>query len=144
MRILPSRPKVNMDPVYEPFFTALANGEFQLLRCAECGEWYWPVAYCRNHNNLPFLGNMQWERASGKGSVFTYNVQHIAFDSAFKGQLPLVYALVELDEGPLFASNVVDCPPDDVSVGMAVEVEIAQVNSHEDYFLPVFHPAQPA
>ena len=45
---------------------------------------------------------------------------------------------MDLDEGPRLVSNVVDIPPEDVKVGMAVEVVF---EDHDEYTLPKFKPS---
>jgi uncharacterized protein len=44
---------------------------------------------------------------------------------------------VDLDEGPRSISNVIGCPPDQVEIGMAVELVY---EDNEGYTLPKFHP----
>jgi len=129
------KPAPNIDEDILPFWEGLKRHEFLLLRCKTCGAWYWPAAYCRNHENEPFMGNMQWQPASGRGKVFTFNVHHWAFDPAFKEDVPYVYALIELDEGPMFGTNIVGCSPDDVKIGQPVEI-IFEDHPEEGFTLP--------
>lgn len=53
--------------------------------------------------------------------------------------VPYPVALIALDEGPRFLSNVVDCPVEDLRVGMPVEVVFADVT--DDCTLPKFRPS---
>ncbi len=129
------KPRPNIDEDIRPFWEGLRRHEFLLFRCTKCGAWYWPVAYCRNHVNEPFMGNMQWQPASGKGRVFTFNVHRWAFDPAFKEDVPYIYALIELDEGPMFGTNIVGCQPEDLSIGQPVEI-IFEDHPEEDFTLP--------
>lgn len=129
------KPRPNVDEEILPFWEGLKRHEFLLLRCRTCGAWYWPAAYCRNHENEPFMGNMQWQPASGRGKVFTFNVHHWAFDPAFKEDVPYVYALIELDEGPMFGTNIVGCSPGDVKIGQPVEI-IFEDHPEEGFTLP--------
>jgi len=77
--------------------------------------------------------------ASGRGKVFSFNVHNVAFDQAFKDDVPYVYAMIELDEGPMFATNVVECPSEDVSIGMPVEIAFQDMD--ETVTLPKMRPA---
>ena len=63
---------------------------------------------------------------SGRGTVFTYTVNYHPFNPAVPP--PYVIAIVELVEqvGLRFTTNIVDCPVDDVYIGMAVEVTFEQ------------------
>jgi uncharacterized OB-fold protein len=65
-------------------------------------------------------------------------VHHVAFHPGFQDRLPYVYALVELDEGPLFGTNIVGCDPKDVYVGMPVEIAYEDITP--EYTLPMFRP----
>ncbi len=134
------KPLPNIDADIKPFWDAVKEHKFKLLRCKECGAWYWPMAYCRNHKNQPFHGNMEWTEASGKGKVFAFNIHYVAFDPAFKDDVPYVYSLIELDEGPIFGSNIVGCKPTEVKVGMPVEVTFEDITS--EFTLPKFRPVK--
>jgi uncharacterized OB-fold protein len=52
--------------------------------------------------------------------------------------LPLVVALVDLAEGPRIMTNLIDVAPEDVRVGMRVEVSFERVS--ELAALPLFTP----
>lgn len=118
-----TKPLPNIDADIAPFWAAVRRHEFRLLRCGTCGAWYWPASYCRAcEGSGAFRENMTWEQASGRGRVFAFNVHHWAFDPAFKEDVPYVYALIELAEGPMFGTNIVDRDAQDIRVGDAVEV----------------------
>ena len=55
-------------------------------------------------------------------------------------EVPYVIAIVELDEQPglRLLTNIVDCPVDDVEIGMPVEVAFVERGAA---FIPVFHRA---
>jgi uncharacterized OB-fold protein len=73
---------------------------------------------------------------SGRGRIYTFAVYRRAFHPAFKDDVPYVVAVVELEDGPFFLSNIVECNPDEVSCGMPVEVVWEDVA--EDFALPKF------
>lgn len=133
----PSRPRPNISLEMKPFWDAVSNKRFKLMRCQKCQEWYWPAAYCRKHENEPFYGNMKWEEASGKGKIFAFNIHRRAFNPAF--ETPYVYALIELDEGPMFGSNIIDVLVEQVSIGMSVEVRFRE---YDGMILPQFRPVR--
>jgi hypothetical protein len=49
-------------------------------------------------------------------------VVHRSGVPGYRDALPYVVAYVELEEGPRVMTNIVDCEPDEVAVGMAVRV----------------------
>ncbi len=130
-----SRPHPNLDPEIKPFWDGLREHKFLLFRCHTCSAWYWPAAYCRNHPNKPFMQEMAWEPASGRGKVFAFNVHHVAFSPEFRDDVPFVFALIELAEGPMFGTNIVDCAPQEVRVGAETEI-IFEDHPQEGFTLP--------
>jgi uncharacterized protein len=134
-----AKPRPNIDDDIRPFWEGLRRHEFLLFRCKTCGAWYWPASYCRHHANQAFMGNLEWQRASGKGRIFSFNVHHWAFHPAFKEDVPYVYALIELDEGPMFGTNIVGCRPEDVSIGQRVEI-VFEDHPEEGFTLPKARP----
>jgi uncharacterized OB-fold protein len=53
--------------------------------------------------------------------------------------VPYVVALVELPEGVRVLSNVINCEPDSVAIGMPVRLTF--VDAAEDFRIPMFEPA---
>ena len=135
-----AKPIPSIDPDIAPFWEAAKKHEFLLMRCKKCGAWYFPAAYCRFHENEPLFGNMEWTRASGRGKVFAFNITHRAFNPAFANDIPYVFALIELDEGPIFGTNVIGCAPETVKIGMPVEVVFEDIT--DEFALPKFRPIQ--
>ena len=72
---------------------------------------------------------LQWFEASGRGEVYTYVVAYPPFLPALEHLLPHIMVVVQLDEGPRMMTNVVGCAPDDVKIGMAVQVEFEVVDA---------------
>jgi len=103
----------------EEFWAATAEGRLLLRRCDDCGTVIWyPRAHC------PACGSQRtsWTQASGKGTVYTFTVVHRSMLEGFRDALPYVIAYVELEEGPRVLTNVVECDPASVEVGMPVSV----------------------
>lgn len=133
------KPLPQIDHDNEAFWAGLKDHKLLLWRCKTCGAWYWPKAYCRNHGNEPFAANMAWAEAKGIGKLFAFNRHHMAFHPGFKDEIPYVYALIELDEGPLISSTLVgDKMPRDVyDVGQKVEI-VYEDHPRDGFTLPRF------
>jgi uncharacterized OB-fold protein len=133
------KPFPNIDHDNAAFYEGLGRHELLLWRCTKCQSWYWPVCYCQHCDNGPFAAQMRWEKSSGKGKIFAFNIHHMAFHPAFQADLPYVYALIELDEGPLISSTLIgDVLPTDVHrVGQKVEV-VYEDHPNEGFTLPRF------
>ncbi len=84
--------------------------------------------------------DLEWVKASGKAKVWTYAIHHMGPTKAYKGDPPYVVALVELEEGVKMMTNVVDCDPHDVHVGMELEVVFDDVT--DEVTLPKFKPVK--
>jgi hypothetical protein len=82
----------------------------------------------------------EWRRAAGRGIVYSFTVIHRPPFPAFRDKVPYVLALVELSEGVRMMTNIVDCNPNTVEIGMAVEVTFEDVT--EEVTLPQFKPAK--
>jgi uncharacterized protein len=124
-----------LTPLNRPFWTSGADGELQVLRCRTCRHWiHPPVSPCPNCGGAELAS----EPVSGEGTVFTYTINWHPFNPAVP--VPIVIAIVELPEqaGLRFTTNLVDCAPADVRIGLPVEVRFEQ---HGDIWVPVFAPA---
>lgn len=127
--------QVGGDDVDLPFWQAAREGRFLVHRCGVCQRSYWPASLCTLHGNA----DMHWVEASGRGEVYTYTIVHHAYTPAMRDKTPFVVAVVKLEEGPFFHTNILDCPPDAVTVGLPVEVAIDPAG--EGLTLPKFRPA---
>src|SRR5690348_10190137 len=90
-----------------PWWDGLKRHEFLLYRCKRCGAHYWPLAQCRNHDDIPRLDEMEWAPTSGKGTVFSWVIIHQVLNQAFKDEVPYAMALVEMNEGPLVSGRII-------------------------------------
>lgn len=125
---------VGGDPADLPFWEGCREGKFLLHRCNICNRHYWPASRCVEHG----ARDMNWVESPGKGTVYTYTVLHRALTPSMKDRIPFAVAVVQLDEGPFYHSNIVACSHDAVKVGMRVSVEMADHDS--GLSIPVFKP----
>ncbi len=130
------KPQPVMSEETAPFWEGTANDELRVQRCKECGNLQLPASAacmaCRS-------SDLEWIRASGSGTVFSFTVVHHAFHPAFASEVPYVVADVELDEGPVLTASIVDVDPAQVKIGMDVEARFRRLD--EQYVLCVFVPA---
>ena len=135
---IPARMLPKLDAHNRAFWTGGADGRLMVARCTQCALWVSPPAA-----DCPDCGGpLAAQPASGHGTVFTYTVNYQSFNPAVP--VPYVIAIVELaeQEGLRIAANIVDCEPDSVHVGLAVEVRFEPHHvDGEDVFVPVFAPA---
>ena len=135
------KPLPNIDEDNAAFYDGLKEHQLLVWKCKDCtcGKAYWPKAYCQEKKPEPFAQNMHWVQASGKGRLFAFNRHHWAFHPGFKEDIPYVYALIELDEGPLISTTLVgDRMPKDVyDVGQRVEI-VYEDHPAEGFTIPRF------
>ena len=82
---------------------------------------------------------MNWTEASGKAKVFSFTVTYTGVESKFAPDLPYVLAWVDLEEeGVRMLTNIVGCDPEEVKIGMDVEVIFEDVSP--EISLPKFRP----
>jgi uncharacterized OB-fold protein len=84
--------------------------------------------------------SLQWEWGStrGKGKIYCWTTVHQPLDPAFADSVPYAAVIVELDEGPRLATWVTGISPEQLEVGMAVEVWFDEIT--ENVTLPKFKP----
>ena len=70
----------------------------------------------------------------GRGTVYTFTITRQPVSRAFVGRLPWAVVEVELEEGVHLISNLMDCDPEEIEIGMAVVFE--EVN--DEITLPKF------
>jgi uncharacterized OB-fold protein len=81
-----------------------------------------------------------WFAASGKGRLGTWVTFHQAFQAHFADKLPYVVGLVDLEEGPRLAANIVETSADALEIGLNVEVVFEQLT--DEVTLPQFRPSK--
>jgi len=120
-----------------PWWEAAARHELMVQRCSHCGYMRLPPA--------PVCGECQsfdlhLTQVSGRGEVYTYTIVHrpIAMDQT----VPFVIAVIDLEGAPgvRLISNLVEIDPDEVAIGLAVEV--AWEDMSDDLSLPRFKRAE--
>ncbi len=115
------------------FWDACRAGELRLQRCTGCGTFrHHPRPICPSCGSLDY----EWARASGRGTVHTFTIVHRPTLPAFEDDIPYNVVAVRLDEGVFMVSNLVDCPNDQIAIGMPVEVVFERVS--DEVTLPRF------
>ncbi len=70
-------------------------------------------------------GDWHWEAASGRATLMSWTVFHVAYHQAFANRLPYNVAIVELDEGPRMITNITDSPDGNgLRIGMKLELAL--------------------
>jgi uncharacterized protein len=128
------RPRFNQDQAW--FWEGLRAHELRIQRFTDDGSLVHPPA-----NANPKTQHMEydWVVASGKATLYSFTVAHYPQVPSF--DYPHVVGLVELEEGVRIVSPIVGCTPDQLEIGMPLELSF--VDTHEDVTVHQFHPAAP-
>jgi uncharacterized OB-fold protein len=118
------------------FWEGAKRHELMAYKCLNCGAFYYPAIHCVSCDKP----NMEWVKVSGKGCVYSFVVYQQLYHPAWKEDIPYNVSWIKLDEGPLLVSNVVECPNEDISIGMPVEVVFDEAS--EEVVLPKFKPVR--
>lgn len=103
------------------WWEAAAEHRLVVETCDSCGTTRHPPGpvcpTCRSTKS-------HWAELPGTGTVYTYTVVRQAFIPALADRIPYVVVAVDLDEagGVRLVSNLVGTEPEDVTIGMRVEL----------------------
>jgi uncharacterized OB-fold protein len=117
------------NPETKAFWDAAAQGTLLIKRCTACGQsHYYPRALC------PFCGSdaVEWQTASGAGTIYSYSVMR-------RAEVPYAIAYVTLAEGPTMMTNLVDCDFDALRIGQRVRLVFTPTDGGPP--VPTFTPA---
>ena len=130
-------PAIDPGPKGE-FWRSGADGVLRITRCRNCGLWIHPHAdACRRCH----ARDVALEAVSGKGTVETFTINRQPWWGALTE--PYAVAIVTLAEqrGLNITTNIVNCPLEDVRIGMTVKVVFEHI---EDVWLALFEPDEAA
>ena len=128
------RPLPELTPASGWFWTSGADGQLRIQRCTACQALVHPPVpicpVCRSRDREPSV-------VSGRGTVIGYTVNQHRWHPDLEP--PYAVAVVALAEDPSvrLTTMLVDCDPDDVSIGQEVAVRFEHL---EDVWLPCSHP----
>jgi uncharacterized OB-fold protein len=118
----------------EHFWRGGEHGELRLLRCQKDGYYVHPPApvcpRCYGKDLAP-------EAVSGRATVHTFTINHQPWYPGLKVPFVLAIVVLEEQEDVRLTTNIVGCEPEDVVIGMPVQVTFHQ---YEDIWLPFFEP----
>jgi len=120
-----AKPIPEIDETLAPFFAAAKERRLVVQRCGGCGRLRFPP---RELCNVCLAVEATWIPVSGRGEIYSYNVMHQVYHPGFAREVPYAVVMVKLAEGPAMISNLVDCPLDEIRIGMPVEVVFEEVS----------------
>ena len=129
------RPLPTPTPETQAFWDGAREGELRLQRCDDCSKVYFPARpFCPACSSKA----VSWFKASGRGRLFSYVINHRA-PPGFEA--PYAIAVVELEEGPRMMTNIVDCAQTPEALELDMPLEVAFEKATDDITMPLFRPA---
>jgi uncharacterized OB-fold protein len=133
-----SKPLPQPGAVTQPFWDAAREGRLLIQRSARTGR---TVFYPRSVSPFGPDDELEWVEASGRGTVYSYTVARRPTAPQWAEDGPYVIAIVELEEGAHLTTNIVECDPGSVRIGMPVEAVFDAVTP--EVTLVKFRPVAP-
>jgi len=109
-----------------PRFWRNIKSRYNLLgtKCLNCNQVYFPPrSFCPRCRRKSKITEYKLE---GKGEVLTYTTIH-APPEGFGTQAPYIMAIVKLNDGPKITTQIVNCSPEEIKIGMKVEAVFRKI-----------------
>jgi uncharacterized OB-fold protein len=108
----------------QPYWDGMAQRRLMLQKCGGCGRiLHYPRPMC----DACYSTDVVWTEASGRGKVHSWTITYQAFNPAFRDELPMGLATVDLDEGVRMVAQLRGVDPDSLSIGLPVRVDYEDV-----------------
>jgi uncharacterized OB-fold protein len=118
------------------FYRFCHQHELRFQRCIECGTWrHIPRDMCAKCGSFKW----EWARSSGKGRVYSWTTTMQPMMPQFADHVPYSPVIVELEEGVRMVTWLTDVPPEELKLGLPVEVVFDDVTA--EVSLPKFRRA---
>jgi hypothetical protein len=132
----PSRPLPFPTPETQAYWEACKRHELMLPFCNSCEQsFFYPRPFCPRC----FGWDIEWRKASGRGTLYTFAIQYRPQAPGFEP--PYVTAIVELEEGPRMMTNLVGVEPDPEKIRCDMPVEVTFEAFSDEITLPMWRPA---
>ena len=122
-----------------PFWTAAKNRKLVLQRCQRCATFnFHPKPWCIECGSRELV----WTDAKPFGTVYSHTVSRtVAMNfQGWTADLPVVLCLIDLDDGARMYAQLTGCAPEDIRVGLRVEVYFEDIS--DEASIPKFRPMQ--
>ena len=131
-----SKPLPALDGLTKEFYNWCRRGDLRFQRCNACQAWrHVPRPMCAACGSFAWT----WRRSSGRGTVFSWTVAVRPMHPAFQNDAPYAPVVIEMEEGVRLVSEMLDCSPDELEIGMPVELVFDHVTP--EITLPKFKRA---
>jgi uncharacterized OB-fold protein len=137
--IVTALPRTRIDQDNRDFYSGWLERQLVLNRCSDCGAWRHPP---RSICSACWSTRIEPTPVSGRGRVYmvTCLYQGPVIDGIDYSQgYPVATVELEEERGLRYTGAVIDCNPEEVVIGMPVELQWIE---REGAPFPVFRPAE--
>jgi uncharacterized OB-fold protein len=128
-----SRPLPQPTRLSAPYWEGCKQGVLRVQRCRDCGTFVFiPQPLCTSCMSE----GLEWVESTGRGTLYSHSTVHRPQQPVF--EVPYTIGIVELEEGYYMLTNLIDVEPEQVEVGMPVEVAFERMS--DEITLPFFRP----
>ena len=113
-----SYPVPEPTPVSQPFWDGLAQHRI-LVQYSPSSQRY--VFYPRVLAPGTLADDLEWREIDGAGTLYTFTIARRPTGPPWQDALPQLLAVVQVDAGPKFSTELVDVDPGDIRIGMRVQ-----------------------
>jgi uncharacterized protein len=118
------------------FYDYCKKHELRFQHCTNCGTWrHVPRDMCAKCGSFAW----EWAKSAGKGKVFSWTTAMQPMLPQFADLVPYSPVVIEMDEGVRLVSWLTDVPPEELRLGLPVEVVFDDVTP--EVTLPKFRKA---
>ena len=132
-----AKPLPEIVDLTRPFWTAAKEGRFVMQKCSKCGTVnFHPKPWCIECG----CRDLPWTEMKPEGTVYSYTISRMVAMN-YKGwedELPVLFCLIDIDDGARMYAQVTDCTPEDIHIGMRVSVYFEDIS--EEAGIPKFRP----
>ncbi|MFZ6644504.1 Zn-ribbon domain-containing OB-fold protein [Undibacterium sp. TJN25] len=119
-----------------PYWEALQQQKLVIQQCADCGICrHYPQPMCAHCHSTA----VEWRTVAGSGAVHSWTITHQTAIPGFAGQVPYVFATVDLPEGVRMAAPLRQVPHAVLHIGLPVRLVFEK--SADGSILPAFEAA---
>ena len=124
-------------PKTQVFWEKARQHELWIQCCDACGHVFF---YPRLHCPKCLSDQVEWFKASGKGSLYSYVINHRP-PPGFEEEAPYAIAIVHLEEGPRMMSNIVGIENTPKSLVLDMPLEVVFEDVTPEVTIPKWRPA---
>jgi uncharacterized protein len=131
-------PEANSYTDTQPFWDGVKEGRLMVQRCNQTRKLQWPPRPVSIHTGRR---DLSWAQVCGAATLYSWTVTRSAW-SGHEGRVPYICAYVRLSEGVRMLCNLIDCDPEQLTIGMSLRLVWDELQDGARY--PAFTPATPA